>query len=225
LDDLLNRLRSPSATSGGAATADGRSDILRSESPDSLGDRRPSEAAGEQGGELVEADGPRTRGQASVPSDPDAGARMAADGPEGEYAFSPGEAGDLAFQGIRPVPKPAMSGQVAGPASDARPGESSLAGFGSEALFGDGLSGDLDFTFAERMLITDQEPNGDGRRIQLSVAPDENQAFIPLSAASLPDGASWVRTMEEEVARATIAASRREIVRRYFLPAPEVPSR
>jgi hypothetical protein len=143
--------------------------------------------------------------------------------PHGPY---PVGTGAIDFSGEGPVvkiePPPvynANRGQLAGPANNSRAGDSALGGLGTQALNGNGALSDLQIALGDQLNISDDEPAGKGRRIRLEAPPQTQLAAIAINRPS--SSGNWLPATEGEVVRASVSMSRREIVRRYFLPEPE----
>ncbi len=113
-------------------------------------------------------------------------------------------------------------GQLAGPANNSRRGESVLGGLGTQNLNGESDWADLEIALGDKLVVSDNEPLGAGRRIRLE-APPQTQLTETAGERASSSG-NWQRAPEGEVVRTSVSIGRREIVRRYFLPKPEAAS-
>lgn len=105
--------------------------------------------------------------------------------------------------------------QLLGPSSDARAGDSLLAGEGTDSLGSEAVVPQpVDFETSAELLLQGED-RGEGRRIELEVVPDTN--FTEITEESLAAYAEgWERHRESEVARDTIAPRDRDVVSRYL---------
>ncbi len=156
------------------------------------------------------------------PADPRAGtpaAGLADAGAAPDAPFDYYEAAQLAAEQEPAEPPAEMAGEVAGAADNAGRGESQLAGRGTQPLGDEAPWEAATVALGEELLLAYDRPD-EGRRIRLELPPEARLAT--LAGDNLPPSADGHRpTAEAEVNHAAVAADRRDIVRRYFMPAGE----